>query len=1113
MQSANGQLRYSPSDLTEYLACAHAAALSRAVARGERPKAYVASAYANLIFAKGDQHEAAHLARLREAGRDVHEVGFSGDWATVSARTAELMRAGVEVIYQGAFVVGAWRGLADFVERVDTPSDLGDWSYEVVDTKLARARAAPSHVLQLCFYSEGVAQIQGAVPVLAHLELGSGLRETIRLREVAPYFRRARASFEAAGRSEHPTVPYPCEHCGFCEYRRECESSWRDTDHLSLVAWITRSQVALLKSAGVETRGALGALGSESAVPDMRPATLANLHQQARLQVEAEGKDSPPYELLPLESERGFARLPDPSPGDVMFDLEGDPLWTPARELTFLFGLLLAEDDGWRYEPIWAHSLEEEREAFQQVVDLLRARLDAHPDMHVYHYSPAEPSALTRLMAEHATRELEMDELLRRQVFVDLLTVVRQSMRVGVESYSLKQIEALAGFKRAADMGSGADAVLGYERFIEKGDPVELDGIARYNDEDCGATLALRDWLVAIRPPEAGRFEPIPHRALSDEAVEEATAREKLRIELVTEAEIGSPPWLAGELLEYHRREARPAWWRWFSMLDMDDEDLVSDAEPIGGLEPIGEPQRQPHGVYSVELRFPEQQHKLEPGTLVDPRAEASITVSAIDDDACTVTVRAKRFRTEAPPQALIPQQPIDTRAHRSALMRVALSVRHSTDQYPALHEVLAANLPRFSDRPAGARVQTTDLGEQQRLARSLDRSYLLVQGPPGTGKTYTGARLIVDLIDKGHRVGVTALSHRAINKLVEEVEEAAAKRGVRFHGARKATAHPAGRVPDGGQVLNVADNEECRDPTYRLVAGTTWLFAPEAFDGALDYLVIDEAGQLSLADAVAAGTAARNLILLGDPLQLAQVSQATHPAGTNGSVLQHLLGVHATVPEDRGVFLTETWRMHPDVCRFISDEVYEGRLTSHTSCGQQTTSEGTGIRYLPVDHSGNATQSEEEAVRIRAIIDELVGTPMTDENGMTRALTADDVMVVAPYNAQVRLLRKRIPDGVRVGTVDAFQGQEAPVVVFSMATSSGEDVPRGIAFLFSRNRLNVAISRARSLGYLCGAPGLLEARAKTVDDMRLISTLCSLVEAAAREDERSAVLAGNRPS
>jgi predicted RecB family nuclease len=1113
MQSANGQLRYSPSDLTEYLACAHAAALSRAVARGERPKAYVASEYANLIFQKGDQHEAAYLARLHKAGRNVREVGFSGNWATASARTADLMRAGAEVIYQGAFVVGTWRGLADFVERIDTPSDLGDWSYEVVDTKLARARAAPSHVLQLCFYSEGVERIQGTAPVLAHLELGSGLRETIRLREVAPYFRRARASFEAAAQSAQPTSPYPCEHCGFCEYRRECDAEWRDTDHLSLVAQISRSQVDLLTRAGIETRRMLAAVSPETSVPDMRPAILANLHRQARLQVEADGRDGPLHELLPLEPDRGFARLPDPSPGDVMFDLEGDPLWTPARELTFLFGLLLAEGEGWRYEPIWAHTLEEEREAFQQVVDVLITRLGVHPDMHVYHYSPAEPSALTRLMAEHATRELEMDELLRRKVFVDLLTVVRQSMRVGVESYSLKQIEALAGFERVAGMGSGADAVLGYERYIRTRDRAELEGIARYNDEDCRATLALRDWLESIRPPGAERLQPVPHRELSDEAIQEATDREKLRLQLVTGADIGSARWLAGELLEYHRREARPAWWRWFSMLDMDGEEHVADSEPIGRLEPVGPPVKQPYGVYAVKLRFPEQQHKLEPGTLVDPATGKQVAVSEIDDDACTLVVRGQKFGKEPAPVALIPRRPIENEDHRAALVRLAQAVRDGSDRYSALQEIISRRLPRLRDRPAGDRIQTTDIVAQQALARALDRSYLLVQGPPGTGKTYTGARLIVDLIAHGHRVGVTALSHRAINKLVEEVEQAATDQAVRFRGARKTSNHPAGRVPDGGQVENVTDNSACLDAEFQLVAGTTWLFAPEAFDGVLDYLVIDEAGQLSLADALAAGTAAKNLILLGDPLQLAQVSQATHPAQSNASVLQHLLGVHATVPEDRGVFLTETWRMHPDVCHFISDEVYEGRLTSHSGCERQTTSEGTGIRYLPVDHQGNASQSEEEALRIRTLVDELVGRAMTDEHGISRPVTPGDVMVVAPYNAQVRLLRKRVQDGVRVGTVDAFQGQEAPVVVFSMATSSGDDVPRGIAFLFSRNRLNVAISRARSLAYLCCAPDLLEARARTVDDMRLISTLCSLVEASVGECQSSNVLCGIRPS
>ena len=263
-------------------------------------------------------------------------------------------------------------------------------------------------------------------------------------------------------------------------------------------------------------------------------------------------------------------------------------------------------------------------------------------------------------------------------------------------------------------------------------DDAELDAIALYNDEDCRATLALRDWLVSIRPPGAGRLDPIAHKDIGADKVAEASAREALRLDLVTGAEPGSVRWLAGELLEYHRREARPGWWRWFSLLDMDGEELIADAEAIGGLEPTGPPVPRPNKVFEVPLRFPPQQHKLEAGSLVDPDAEKAVTVSEIDNDACTAVVRAQRFRDQPPPRALVPLGPIDNRVHREALTRLATAVRDSHDRYAALREVLAASPPRFVDRLAGASIQTTDLSEQQALARGLDRSYLLVQGPPG---------------------------------------------------------------------------------------------------------------------------------------------------------------------------------------------------------------------------------------------------------------------------------------------------------------------------------------------------------------------------------------------
>jgi superfamily I DNA and/or RNA helicase len=285
------------------------------------------------------------------------------------------------------------------------------------------------------------------------------------------------------------------------------------------------------------------------------------------------------------------------------------------------------------------------------------------------------------------------------------------------------------------------------------------------------------------------------------------------------------------------------------------------------------------------------------------------------------------------------------------------------------------------------------------------------------------------------------------------------------------------------------------------LFAGTAWLFARQDMDGSVDTLVIDEAGQVSLADALAMGTAARNVILLGDPLQLAQVSQGAHPPGTGVSVLEHLLGEVATIPPDRGVFLERTRRMHPGVCRFISEIVYDSRLDGLPELARQATVFGTGLRFMPVDHAGNMSASPEEAQAVAAEIRKMVGASWTNRDGVTGPLREQDFMVVAPYNHQVRRLRDALRaaglGAVPVGTVDKFQGREAPVVFYSMATSSAEDVPRSLEFLFSRNRLNVAVSRAMCLAFVVASPRLLESRARTIEQMRLINALCRFVEMA----------------
>ena len=1104
MQHRDGRLLFSPSDLGNFLACEHLTQLDLATAlRGGRRPSYE-NAYAELLRTKGQEHEQAFLEALRATGRGVVEVRLNTarDFEDGTRRTAEAMRAGADYVYQAVFLSEGWRGIADFLERVERPSALGPWSYQVLDTKLAR-HPRPEHALQLSFYSQALADTQELAPDRAYVVLGTRERVAIRLADVTAYFRRVRERFGAAAGTRPATGPYPCHHCSFCDYRKPCGDQLEREDHVVRVAGIQRIQVKRLFASGIETLAALAQTPADFTVARIATSTLQGLREQADLQLIRQRTSSLEWRPLDAEDGRGFEALPPRSPGDVIFDLEGHPFFEPARGLEYLFGVLLLDGPEPRYQAFWAHDRDGERRAFEGLVDLVHARLTAHPDLHVYHFSGSEPSTLKRLMAEYVSRETQVDDLLRRKVFVDLHTILRRALRAGVPSYSLKDVEALFDFVRSGPVQSGTQAILHYERWLHERDEPLLDEIAAYNREDCLATLGLLEWLHRIRPehlrwPEAPEAQP-----LSPEATEALDARGRLRQALLEGAEPGSPGWLAGELLEYHRREARPAWWAYYDRLGKSPEELQDDTEAIAYLTvDRGTPPRPVKRSFVHTLTFPIQDHKLRPGIPVHDPATGKHAgdIVEIDDSSGTVGIvrllRGPKVGASPLPEAIIAGGPIETRTQRAAVLRVGESIRADDDGYRALRAILAREHPRIQGGAPGARIQTTDLAEMKALALGLDASYLFLQGPPGTGKTWTGARIVVHLLANGRRVGIAAQSHKAIHNLLTEIEKVARETGVRFKGLKKSTGNPESEY-DGALIKSDDDNAtfEGAGRDVQLLAGTAWLFSREKLDRALDYLVLDEAGQISLADALAMGTAARNLIFLGDPLQLAQVSQAVHPAGAGASVLEHLLGDAPTIPEDRGVFLERSFRMHPGVSDFISEIVYAGRLHSDASAARRTTSSGTGIRFAPVDHDGNRSSSDEEVAEIAKRIAAMRGGRFTDADGTTRPLREDDFMVVAPYNAQVLRLRTALPAGVRVGTVDKFQGQEAPIVFFSMATSSGEDVPRSLTFLFSRNRLNVAISRAQCLAILVCSPRLLEARCQSIEEMQLVNALCRLVE------------------
>jgi predicted RecB family nuclease len=965
-------------------------------------------------------------------------------------------------------------GWPDFLERKP------DGAYEAVDTKLAR-HARPGHVIQLCFYTEQIARLQGQMPAAMHVVNGLKERETFNPDDYFAYYRRLKERFSKAVAEGNSTYPYPVEHCGLCTYLALCQRRWADDDHLVQVAGMSRLQVERLSAGGIETLEALGLAPPRTRIAKIRPQTFETLHRQAALQLHYRKTGSHRVEQLPLEPNRGFALLPEPNPGDIWLDLEGHPWFEPARGLEYLFGWVELDPDGEpRYECLWARDRAEEKAGFERLIDLIVERRRRFPGMHVYHYAPYERTALTHLMGQHGTREDELDELLRGEVLVDLYRVMRQALAASLPRYSIKNVEELYGFERTAEVAGGSESVVMFERWLELGTPELLDGIRAYNEEDCRSLYRLHRWLLKQRPRElAWRPPPEARAERSEEAQEQIDERQRVRANLLRNAVEGDPGWLLAQLLEYHRREARPQWWEYFHHGTLDEGELIDDGDTIGGLELQGEPVELKRSLVYT-FTFPPQEHKIG-ADAVDPDTERTYSHVVVDDEQGTVTLRRGKVLADEPlPKALIPPEPLPTWVQRDAALRFA----KNPDVYRALVEILER-------RPPQARLD----GSLLEAVLSLDRSYLFVQGPPGSGKTWNGARLAVALMQAGRRVGVTALSHNAIHKFLEDVEEAAADVGYRFRGLKKCSGEETQYASRRGLIENTSENADMLDEELQLLAGTSFLFSREELDQHVDTLFIDEGGQFALADALAVGTAARNLILLGDPNQLSQVSQGFHPPGAAASVLSHLLGAQLTVRPDMGYFLSHTWRMRPEINEYISRTFYDGRLEPADICLERSTAYGNGIRFLSVDHSGHRQAATEEAEVIAAEIARLLGTPYQDEHG-ERTLQPADVVIVSPFNAHVRCLRQHIPDQrIRIGTVDKFQGQQAPVVFYSMASSTGDDVPRGLEFLFSRNRLNVAISRAKCLAHLVCSPRLLDANCRTIEQMRLANALCLLVE------------------
>jgi uncharacterized protein len=763
-------------------------------------------------------------------------------------------------------------------------------------------------------------------------------------------------------------------------------------------------------------------------------------------------------------------------------------------------------------------------------MDFITAHLSAHRDAHIYHYAAYEETALKRLMSLHGTREAEVDNLLRAGKLIDLYKVVRESIRVSEPRYSIKNIEHFYLEARSGEVTNAGASIVYYERWKELGDPQLLQDIEDYNREDVRSTYELRKWLLTLRPADLPWANEQTDDTLPIQVGEMSEGEKRLipyRERLVDSLPEDRSDWgltelrqeLTFQLLDFHRRADKPLWWAMFSRREMDEDELIDDIDCLAGLTlyPANPPRPEKRSILYTCL-FPEQETKLKSGDgamCID--TSKTISDLHIDEDARRVTFKYSPQNEPLPDRFSIgPAGPISTKIITDAVFRFADSLIVQDDRYRAIEAMLAQELPQICGQEPGRSIiddSREALPQIITAIANLDQSYIFVQGPPGSGKTYTGSHVIVALLKQGYRIGVSSNSHKAINNLLNSVERVAQAESFPFRGAKKSTSNKPDSMLNGQFIEDVFKKDEAIFGDYQLIAGTAWLFSDEDMDQSLDFLFVDEAGQVALANLVGMATCARNIVLLGDQMQLGQPIQGVHPGRSGESSLEYLLNGMATIPPERGIFLKTTWRMHPNVCRFISDAVYDSRLEPEPQNAKQTLLLGpdahptlisTGVKFIPAEHDACSQRSQEEANLVKELVASLLGQRYQGKNGNNHPLTLDNILVVAPYNMQVNLLKQVLPEGTRVGTVDKFQGQEAEVVIVSMTTSSGDYLPRFISFLYSKNRLNVAISRAKCLALLIANPALLAIRCSRPEEMALVNTLCWVKDYSAVLEKRT---------
>ncbi|MDA7454373.1 TM0106 family RecB-like putative nuclease [Candidatus Pelagibacter ubique] len=1113
---------YSPSMLKSYLSCKYTI-FNEVNEKKLNLKKIELSKNDQLRLEKGNIHEKEYLKELKKKYKKVIDLKNSKlSKEEKVPKTIQAMKEGWEVIHGGYLKRDNWRGEFDFlIINKDLKSKFGDYSYEVIDTKNSN-KPKPDHIIQLGMYTYMLEETQGVLPKRFTIVLKDMVREDVQVNQVNEFFKTHRINYEKFVKNGiDKTKPEKCSFCQICSWKEECEKLWIKEDNLNQIGGLTKVHLKKLLELKIDTASKLSKQDPKKNIKGFKPEISYKLITQARLQKEFEKSQKPIFENNPLNliGKKGFNLLPEPSACDLYFDIESVEDHTYPGGLEYLFGIYYVENEKEKFEAFWAHNKKEEKQNVVNFFKFTKSHFKKYPSAKIYHYGSYEITALLKLTSLHSINGIDYDNFLRLEKFVNLLNVNKQGLFLSESSYSLKNVEKFYDFKREGDVQKGDVSQDYYSEWIETQDQKYLDEIESYNKQDCHSTYQLHKWLLKIKPEETSWFQT--HENQEEEAELKDWEADILNYQKKVEKgkfQNASIKQLIFDIIGFYNRENKPSWREFFERRLKSDEELIEDPECIGGMKLNSKPTPDKKSlIYSY--KFEEQDFKLKRTKRVIiannqdlEQKDNAGTIIDIDYQKKEVLLRRGVASGILPEFLSIgPEKPRPNSKLISNTYKFIDSLLKKEKKYNALTSFLEKKIPEIDGIKSGDKIIKSDdfLNEIPKIISNLKNSYIYIQGPPGTGKTHQAANTIIELLKENKKIGITGLSHKVIHNLLERIEKLAIKKKFAFSGYKRGTLTDEETVFDGEYIKTyekdpffmtaIADKN-----TGNLFAGTKFHFASSFYDEKIDYLFIDEAGQVSIADLISIGNVAKNIVLIGDQNQLGQPIKGTHPNESGQSILDYLLEGKDTIPEDRGIFLNKTYRLNSKLNDFISSNFYEERLICDEitdkrliKFNKKSKIKDSGIHYIEMSHKNNVQTSVEEFEVIRDLLKDMIGLEFDDE-GETRKLTIDDFLIISPYNTQVNLLISKLEESKfknpKVGTIDRFQGQQAPITIISMTSSDSDALPRNKEFFFSRNRLNVAISRAQVASIILFNPNLLDSSPKNIDQIKLMNNFFKIL-------------------